>query len=107
MRRDDGVLTVAPLGPVKDKSVAVVGVGELGHLAVRMAAAMGAEVTAVSRSTRKHADARRLGAAHVLEFNGPDGLGGSRDRFDLILNTFRPRSRWTTTSRCSAPAASL
>jgi uncharacterized zinc-type alcohol dehydrogenase-like protein len=85
-----GITVYSPLrrwGPVTDKSVAVVGVGGLGHLAVRMAAAMGAEVTAVSRSTGKHADARRLGAAHVLAAEGPAGLGGAHDRFDLILNT--------------------
>jgi uncharacterized zinc-type alcohol dehydrogenase-like protein len=85
-----GITTYSPLrrwGPVGGRSVAVVGVGGLGHLAVRMAAAMGAEVTAVSRSTGKHADARRLGAAHVLASEAPDGLGGARGRFDLILNT--------------------
>ncbi|MGP2436193.1 NAD(P)-dependent alcohol dehydrogenase [Streptomyces sp. JW3] len=85
-----GITVYSPLrrwGPLKDRSVAVVGVGGLGHLGVRMAAAMGAEVTAVSRSTRKHADARRLGAAHVLAADGPDALAGARDRFDLILNT--------------------
>ncbi|MFJ4684259.1 zinc-binding dehydrogenase [Streptomyces sp. NPDC088789] len=63
------------------------GVGELGHLTVQMAAAMGAEVTIVSRSIWKHQAARRLGATHVLAADGPGVLGGARDRFDLILNT--------------------
>ncbi|MFJ5309578.1 hypothetical protein [Streptomyces sp. NPDC088350] len=60
-----GITVYSPIrrwGPVKDKSVAVNGVSGLGHLAVRMAAATGGEVTAVSRSIGRHATARRPGA---------------------------------------------
>ncbi|MFF3505001.1 NAD(P)-dependent alcohol dehydrogenase [Streptomyces sp. NPDC003247] len=85
-----GVTVYSPLrrwGPVAGRNVAVVGIGGLGHLAVRMAAAMGAEVTAISRGPGKRADARRLGAADVLAADAKSALGGSRSRFDLVLNT--------------------
>ena len=48
------------------KSVAVVGLGGLGHVAVKLANAMGAYVTAISRSTNKEADARAMGAKDYL-----------------------------------------
>lgn len=85
-----GITVYSPLrrwGPVVGKNVAVVGIGGLGHLAVRMAAAMGAEVTAVSRGVGKRADSKRLGATDFLSAESASDLGGSRNRFDLVLNT--------------------
>lgn len=61
--------------------VAVVGIGGLGHLGVRFAAAMGCEVTAVSTRPDKEAEARSFGAQHFVVGNPPAGA------FDLILNT--------------------
>jgi uncharacterized zinc-type alcohol dehydrogenase-like protein len=62
--------------------VAIVGLGGLGHMGVKLAAAMGAEVTVVSSSPNKRADATRLGAA---DFLAADQL--PKGRFDLIVNT--------------------
>lgn len=64
-------------------SVAVVGLGGLGHLAV----ALGAETTVVSRSTDKAADARRLGARDLLASADEGRMAASRDRFDLVIDT--------------------
>ncbi|NWG00291.1 MAG: NAD(P)-dependent alcohol dehydrogenase [Thermoanaerobaculaceae bacterium] len=61
--------------------VAVIGIGGLGHLALQFARAMGCEVTAVSRSAAKEADAKRFGAHHFLTSKPRPGS------FDLILNT--------------------
>lgn len=61
--------------------VAVVGIGGLGHLAVRFAAAMGCEVTAVSSHPEKEAEARGFGAQRFIVDTPPAGA------FDLILNT--------------------
>ena len=68
-------------------SVAVMGLGGLGHLGVKFAAAMGAEVTVFSHSAKKEADARRLGAHHFVNTSEPKALKPLRMRFDLILNT--------------------
>jgi uncharacterized zinc-type alcohol dehydrogenase-like protein len=67
-----GITTYSPLkhwkvGP--GSKVAVIGLGGLGHMAVKQAAAMGAEVTVLSTSDRKKADAERMGAKHFLIIN--------------------------------------
>jgi alcohol dehydrogenase (NADP+) len=67
--------------------VAVAGLGGLGHLAVKLAAALGAEVTVLSRTPDKAGDARRLGAADLLLTTDDQQLDQARGRFDLILDT--------------------
>jgi uncharacterized zinc-type alcohol dehydrogenase-like protein len=66
--------------------VAVAGLGGLGHLAVRFAAALGAEVTVLSRSTAKEQDAKNLGAAGLLVTTDDAQVSASRGRFDFILD---------------------
>lgn len=67
--------------------VAVAGLGGLGHLGVKLAAALGAEVTVLSRTAGKAGDARTLGAADLLLTTDDAGLQEARGRFDLILDT--------------------
>ena len=85
-----GITTFSPLRQWMCKPgdrVAVVGLGGLGHMAVKLAAAMGAEVTMLSTSRAKEADARRLGA-HAFELTGgPDALARLSGRYDLIIDT--------------------
>ena len=85
-----GITTYSPLRHWKVKQgsrVGVVGLGGLGHMAVKLAAAMGAEVTMLSTSRRKEADARRLGA-HEFGLTS-DGATFKKlaNRFDLIVDT--------------------
>jgi uncharacterized zinc-type alcohol dehydrogenase-like protein len=72
-------------GPVK--KVAVMGLGGLGHMGVKFAHALGAEVTVLSHSPNKEADARNLGADHFVVTSDPAQLKSVRRKFDLILNT--------------------
>jgi uncharacterized zinc-type alcohol dehydrogenase-like protein len=67
--------------------VAVAGLGGLGHLGVKLAVALGAEVTVLSRSADKADDARALGAADVLVTTDEKQTGRARGAFDLILDT--------------------
>ncbi|MFG1606163.1 NAD(P)-dependent alcohol dehydrogenase [Actinoplanes sp. NPDC049265] len=67
--------------------VAVAGLGGLGHLGVKLAAALGAEVTVLSRTPGKAADARALGAADVVITTDDTQLKAAAGRFDLILDT--------------------
>jgi uncharacterized zinc-type alcohol dehydrogenase-like protein len=85
-----GITTYSPLrhwkiGP--GSRVAVVGLGGLGHMAVKQAAAMGAEVTVLSTSDRKKADAERMGAKHFLINSDKAAMKAAAESFDLIINT--------------------
>ena len=85
-----GITTYSPLrhwGVGEDSRVAVLGLGGLGHMGVRIAAALGAEVTVLSHSPGKRDDALRLGATDVVVTSEPGALEGARRRFDFVLNT--------------------
>ena len=84
-----GITTYSPLrhfnvGP--GQRVGVVGLGGLGHMAIKLAAAMGAEVTVFSTSKTKERDARRLGAHGFVVSLDPKNLDALADRFDFILD---------------------
>ncbi|HUM00985.1 MAG TPA: NAD(P)-dependent alcohol dehydrogenase [Thermoanaerobaculia bacterium] len=85
-----GITTYSPLRRWKCRRgdrVGVVGLGGLGHMAVKLAASMGAEVTMLSTSRSKEADARRLGA-HAFELTTePRALKKLSGRFDLLIDT--------------------
>ena len=66
--------------------VGVVGLGGLGHLAVRLAHALGAEVTAFTSSAAKQDEARRLGADHVVVSTDDDAMSAARNSCDLIID---------------------
>jgi uncharacterized zinc-type alcohol dehydrogenase-like protein len=85
-----GITLYSPLrhwnaGP--GKRVAVIGLGGLGHMGVKLAAAMGAEVTVLSQSLKKMEDGLRLGAKHYHATSDPDTFAKLAGSFDLILNT--------------------
>jgi uncharacterized zinc-type alcohol dehydrogenase-like protein len=85
-----GITTYSPLrhwkvGP--GQQVAVVGLGGLGHMAVKLAAAMGAEVTVISTSDSKKADAARLGAKHFINSKNDAEMQAATGTFHFILNT--------------------
>jgi uncharacterized zinc-type alcohol dehydrogenase-like protein len=85
-----GITTYSPLrhwnaGP--GKAVAVVGLGGLGHMAVKLAKAMGAEVTVLSQSLRKQEDGLRLGADAYYATSDRATFRELAGRFDLIVNT--------------------
>ena len=85
-----GITTYSPLshwnaGP--GKKVAVVGMGGLGHMAVKIAHAMGAEVTVLSQSLSKKDDGLRLGADHYFATSDESTFKQLRNSFDLIINS--------------------
>ncbi len=85
-----GITTYSPLKFWKiqpgDK-VAVAGLGGLGHMAVKLAVAMGADVTVLSTSENKRADALKLGAHQFVVTKDPDQMKKSANTFKLILNS--------------------
>ena len=85
-----GITTYSPLhhwnaGP--GKRVAIIGLGGLGHLAVKLAVAMGADVTVLSQSLKKMEDGLRLGAREYYATSDPGTFSKLAGSFDLILNT--------------------
>ena len=85
-----GITTYSPLrrwGAGPGTQVAVVGLGGLGHMAVKLGAAMGAEVAVLSQSLKKQEDGLRLGADHYFATGDPDTFNQLAGRFDLIVNT--------------------
>lgn len=85
-----GITTYSPLRHWKvgkgDK-VGVLGLGGLGHMAVKLAASMGAEVTMLSHSPSKEADARKLGAHKFILTSDKGQLKSAANYFDFILDT--------------------
>jgi uncharacterized zinc-type alcohol dehydrogenase-like protein len=85
-----GITTYSPLrhwkvGP--SCRVGIVGLGGLGHMGLKLAHAMGAEVTLFTTSPGKADDARRLGADQVVLSTDPDAMKAQQNRLDFILNT--------------------
>ncbi len=85
-----GITTYSPLkhwNVKKGDKVAVVGLGGLGHMAVKIASSMGAEVTMLSRSAGKEKDAEKLGAHHFELTTKKESMKKMANSFDLIIDT--------------------
>jgi uncharacterized zinc-type alcohol dehydrogenase-like protein len=85
-----GITLYSPLkhwGAGPGKKVAIVGLGGLGHMGVKIASAMGAEVTVLSQSLAKEADGKRLGASAYFATSDRDTFKELRGYFDLVVNT--------------------
>ena len=85
-----GITTYSPLrqydvGP--NTKMAVVGLGGLGHMGVKLGAALGAHVTMITTTPEKGEDARKLGAHDVIVSTDPAAMKAAATRFDFILNT--------------------
>ncbi len=85
-----GITTYSPLRHWKvgkGHKVAVLGLGGLGHMGVKLAASFGAEVTMLSHTASKQADAKRLGAHHFVLTSDEAQVKALANSFDFILNT--------------------
>ncbi|MDY0030060.1 MAG: NAD(P)-dependent alcohol dehydrogenase [Pseudobdellovibrionaceae bacterium] len=85
-----GITTYSPLrhwGVKKGDKVGVIGLGGLGHMGVKFAAAMGADVVMITTSPEKAADARKLGAHSVLISKDGNAMQAAANSFDFLLNT--------------------
>ncbi len=85
-----GITTYSPLkrwGVKKGDKVAVAGLGGLGHMAVKLAKAMGAEVTVLTTSPEKGSAARENGASNVIISTDEEAMRSASARFNLLINT--------------------
>lgn len=94
-----GITTYSPLKYVGVKpgdKVAVLGLGGLGHMAVKFAASFGAEVTMLSGSPSKEADAKKLGAHNFILTSDAAAMDKAKGTFDYILNTVSAEHDYAT-----------
>jgi uncharacterized zinc-type alcohol dehydrogenase-like protein len=94
-----GITTYSPLvyaGVKKGMKVAVVGLGGLGHMGVKFAVSFGAEVTVISTSPSKEADAKKLGATHFLVSTDKEAMSKYSSYFDVILDAISANHDYTT-----------
>lgn len=85
-----GITTYSPLNQWKvgkGQKVGIIGLGGLGHMGVKFAVAMGADVVMITTSPEKGDDARRLGAKEVLISKDPEQMKAHEGSFDFLLNT--------------------
>ena len=85
-----GITTYSPLrkwNVGKGQRVGVVGLGGLGHMALKFANAFGAEVTLFTTSPGKTEDAKRLGAHHVVVSRDADAMAKEQKKFDFVIDT--------------------
>ncbi len=85
-----GITTWSPLRHWKvgkSSKVAVIGLGGLGHMALKLAKALGAHVTLFTRSQGKEDDARRLGAHEIVLSTNEANMAAVKRKFDLIIDT--------------------
>lgn len=85
-----GITTYSPLrhwkvGP--GSKVAVIGLGGLGHMAIKLAKALGAQVALFTRSPGKAEDAKRLGADEIILSTDEAQMAGAKGKFDLVIDT--------------------
>ena len=87
--------------------VGVIGIGGLGHMAVKFAAAYGCDVTAFTSSESKFDEAKRFGASHVVASNDPAAIGKLGGGFDLLISTVNAKLDWDALIGTLAPNGRL
>jgi uncharacterized zinc-type alcohol dehydrogenase-like protein len=105
-----GITTYSPLRQLEckaDDRVGVVGLGGLGHMAVKLAASMGAKVTVLSTSKSKEEDAKRLGASDFVVTKDPEALKRIAGKLDLIIDTVSAEHDYNTYLGLLRPRGSM
>jgi uncharacterized zinc-type alcohol dehydrogenase-like protein len=104
-----GVTVFAPLAMYAKPTdrVGVIGVGGLGHMAVKFAAAYGCDVTAFTSSERKFNEAKGFGATHVVSSKDSAAIKMLAGRFDLLINTVNATLDWDAMIGALAPNGRL
>src|SRR4030095_11597445 len=104
-----GITVLSPLlmsaKPIE--RVGIIGIGGLGHMAVKFAAAYGCDVTAFTSSESKFDEAKGFGANHVVSSNDSAAIGKLGGSFDLLISTVNVKLAWDATIGTLAPNGRL
>ena len=76
------------------KKVGIIGLGGLGHIGVKIAHALGSEVSVLSHSLKKQEDGKRMGADHFYATSDPETFKTLNGYFDLLINTLSIEADW-------------
>jgi uncharacterized zinc-type alcohol dehydrogenase-like protein len=87
--------------------VGIIGIGGLGHMAVKFAAAYGCDVTALTSSESKFDEARAFGAHHVVSSRDAAAITKLAGRFDLLISTVNVKIDWDAMIGTLAPHGRL
>ncbi len=98
---------IVQLGIKSTDRVGVIGIGGLGHMALRFLKAWGCEVTAFSTSPDKEAEAKELGASHFVNSRDSEALKQVANSFDFILSTVNADLDWDTYLAALRPKGNL
>ena len=85
----------------------MVGIGGLGHMAIKFLKSWGCEVTAMSSNPEKERETLRFGAHHFLNSRDPDALKSYANSFDMILDTGNVDLDWEAYIRALRPGGKL
>jgi uncharacterized zinc-type alcohol dehydrogenase-like protein len=104
-----GITVFTPLSMFSKPTsrVGIIGIGGLGHMAVKFAAAMGCEVTAFTSSERKFDEARGFGAHHVVSSRDSAAIQKQAGQLDLVLSTVNVKLDWDAYIATLAPHGRL
>lgn len=105
-----GITVFAPMldyGLLPIHKVAVIGIGGLGHLALKFAKAWGCEVTAFTSSADKTDELKELGAHYVVNSKDNDAIAALKGRFDMIISTVNVNLPWFNYMAALAPRGKL
>ena len=94
MRRYHGLQTTVNAPYHCHQRVGVIGIGGLGHIAIKLLHAMGCEVTAFSSNPAKEQEVLAMGADKVVNSRDPQALKALAGQFDLIINTVNVSLDW-------------
>ena len=104
-----GVTVFSPLAMFAKPTdrVGIIGIGGLGHMAVKFAAAYGCDVTAFTSSERKFDEAKKFGANHVFSSKDSEAIRKLAGSFDLLISTVNVRLDWDAMIGTLAPKGRL
>lgn len=87
--------------------VGVIGIGGLGHIAIKLLKAWGCEITAFSSNVEKTAELKAMGADHVVNSRDAEALKAQQGKFDLILSTVNVTLEWSAYLQALAPKGTM
>ena len=105
-----GITVFTPIiefGLDQNFKIGIVGIGGLGHIAIKFFKALGCHVTAFTHSADKNKSIKIMGADNIIDSTNQDELNQNQEAFDFILSTVNQKLNWNTYLNCLKPRGRL